>query len=291
MGGESDKKSIRYFPVLLDGRLFQLYPSRSEYRLGDVVSTYLHYHDTLELGICLSGRGTFYIGNRSCAFYEGDVSIIQPRVPHIAQSYSGETALWRFVDVDPRLFSADELKSIEGLSGVFSSDGDETLYGKLYFPRLLDELEAGDGAYSVEIASALIRLCVFAAYRSRPPHELLQGAAVFDNKQLSDISKAIVYISTHYTEAIRLDDLAKMCSLSVSTFRRMFFSTFGKTPFDYIYGLRIDMAKILLSRTSKSIQTTAFESGYQTISSFNRHFKRYEGISPTSYRKLKRRGT
>ena len=62
--------------------------------------TYLHYHSSLELGVCLEGSGVFYIGSQTFSFSQGDVSIIFPNIIHIAQSAQEKGSKWRFITVD-----------------------------------------------------------------------------------------------------------------------------------------------------------------------------------------------
>ena len=90
---------------------------------------FLHYHQHLELGLCISGRGIFYIRNQICLFEQGDISIIFPGEHHIAQSSGSE---WWFITVDvPALLG--EYPDYEKLSRLtFCGAGADYSKGRLF---------------------------------------------------------------------------------------------------------------------------------------------------------------
>jgi transcriptional regulator GlxA family with amidase domain len=71
----------------------------------------------------------------------------------------------------------------------------------------------------------------------------------------------------------------------------MFFKEFrlltGLTPNEFLNRLRIQSASDLLRSTNKSMIDLAFASGFQSLSAFNKQFKRYTGLSPREYRNKK----
>lgn len=101
-----------------------------------------------------------------------------------------------------------------------------------------------------------------------------------------DISAVIDYISTHYTEEIYLDNLAKMYNTSMKYLSRRI-SQHLNMPFkDYITKLRIDKAKELLETSEISITELFKATGFQNRAAFLRAFKLRLGITPSEYRKL-----
>lgn len=84
----SNSLTVKCLPVSLDPE-FPVHCTDGIYELPSLPVTYLHYHSSLELGVCLGGSGVFYIGNQTFSFSKGDISVIFPNVIHIAQSSSG----------------------------------------------------------------------------------------------------------------------------------------------------------------------------------------------------------
>ena len=102
---------------------------------------------------------------------------------------------------------------------------------------------------------------------------------------MNEISPAVLYIVNHYQEPITLQQLAAMCAISCTSFRRKFERTMHTSPLEYLYHVRVKAATNLLKTTELPITEVASRVGYQTLSSFNRHFRRIAGVSPRDCRR------
>ncbi|MFK7970335.1 MAG: helix-turn-helix domain-containing protein [Bacteroidia bacterium] len=91
-------------------------------------------------------------------------------------------------------------------------------------------------------------------------------------------------IALHLFSNLKLEQLAQLCNLSLSSFKREFKKEFGDSPNQYIIGKRIEKAKELLSLTDLPISEVAYETGFQDQLYFARLFKKKVGITPSSYR-------
>ena len=78
--------------------------------------------------------------------------------------------------------------------------------------------------------------------------------------------------------------MAQLCSMSTSSFKRKFKERFNESPKKYISKKKLEKAVNLLMNTSERISTIAYECGYETVSTFNRSFKLSKGVSPSRYR-------
>ena len=74
--------------------------------------------------------------------------------------------------------------------------------------------------------------------------------------------------------------------MSYSKFRKIFKEYTGFAPAQYIQEVRINMAKELLTNTSKSLKEIAFELGYENKEYFFTSFKKVSNMTPVGYRKL-----
>jgi AraC-like DNA-binding protein len=95
----------------------------------------------------------------------------------------------------------------------------------------------------------------------------------------------IDYIDAHFTEKIYIETLADMIMVSNDYFTKMFKDSIGKTPIDYINGLRINKALTYLSTTDVSINDISDSIGFSGPNYFHKIFKQYMQISPLAYRK------
>lgn len=83
---------------------------------------------------------------------------------------------------------------------------------------------------------------------------------------------------------LSINELAKLCGMSISTFQRTFQSVFEQTPAKYILTQRMNKAKELLKNKNKRVSEIAFDCGYDSSSTFNRVFKKSFSLSPTDFR-------
>ena len=239
---------------------------------------YMHYHDTLELGLCRRGSGIFYIGGGIHSFSAGDVSVIAPGVAHIAQSAGDDMSGWQFIDIAPAALLGPGHEALLAEAGRFSGIlHPDSGVGELVC-RLIEAYRE-NGPFSKERIIWLTGLILTEmAMQSTPADPLWAGG-------VSEVSAAVVHISMHYDESLTVEQLAALCSRSVTSFRRLFERATGKPPFEYLYEVRIKAAINLLKGSNMPVSEIAGRVGYPTLSSFNRHFRRITGQTPSQMRK------
>jgi AraC-like DNA-binding protein len=99
-----------------------------------------------------------------------------------------------------------------------------------------------------------------------------------------DIWKARQFIEQHSTEEISLTKVARAVNISPTHLSEKFKQVTGVNFVDYVARSRFDKARELLADGDLRISEIAFEVGFQSLSQFNRVFKRLSGKSPTAYR-------
>lgn len=123
------------------------------------------------------------------------------------------------------------------------------------------------------------------------------GEFVIDNnreniRELNDmdpstkrIMEALSFIDEHATENITQNDVADQVGLSPYYFSRLFKKHAGKNFPAYLSEVRVKIAMAMLTDGSMSITEVAFQSGFQSITAFNKIFRNVLGCSPRQYRK------
>ena len=104
----------------------------------------------------------------------------------------------------------------------------------------------------------------------------------------SVVYPAVVYIEKHLHEMIPMHEMASLCHLSRSYFSRLFQHDIGENYTDYVNRRKVERAKELLRGTPDSVSAIASALGFMDVSYFVKLFKRFEGVTPLTYRKLKR---
>lgn len=129
--------------------------------------------------------------------------------------------------------------------------------------------------------SVMKLLAIFAEHLAVLSNQILVRQT---NAEPPVITKAKQYIEEHQTEDISLAQVAKISFMSPFYFCKMFRKATGIYFTDYLSRLRIERAKNLLLNPNLRISEIAYEVGFQSLTHFNRVFKRILGQSPTDYR-------
>ena len=133
--------------------------------------------------------------------------------------------------------------------------------------------------------SALTLLRIFAQHLSILSNQVVVQQ---DNAEPPVITRAKNYIAEHQTENLRLGQVARAVNTSTFYFCKMFKKVAGVNFTDYLSRIRIEKSKNLLLNPNLRISEIAYEVGFQSLTHFNRTFKKLVGQSPTDYReKLK----
>ena len=98
------------------------------------------------------------------------------------------------------------------------------------------------------------------------------------------IARARGYIDEHQSEELSLKEVARAVNTSAFYFCKMFKQATGLTFTDYLARVRVEKVKSLLLNPHKRVSEAAFEAGFQSLSQFNRVFKKIEGLSPSDFR-------
>jgi AraC-like DNA-binding protein/ligand-binding sensor protein len=129
---------------------------------------------------------------------------------------------------------------------------------------------------------AMIKLLsIFAQHLSIVSNQL---AVQRDNAEPPAIIRAKQYIQEHQAEDLRLEQVAKAVNMSHFYFCKMFRKVVGLNFTDYLARVRIEKAKNLLLNPNLRVSEIAYEIGFQSLTHFNRVFKRILGLSPSDYR-------
>jgi len=101
---------------------------------------------------------------------------------------------------------------------------------------------------------------------------------------VTQIAAALDYVCMEYVHMIRVEELAQVCHMSETHFRRIFEASMNMSPVDYINLVRIQRACELLKKTNDSMDIVAQKVGFTTTSTFNRNFKKFLNTSPYQWK-------
>jgi AraC-like DNA-binding protein len=93
-------------------------------------------------------------------------------------------------------------------------------------------------------------------------------------------AKAVTWLRTNYAKPLRVEELATMAQMGVSTFHHHFRSLTAMSPLQYQKQLRLHVARERMLAGNVDAASAAFEVGYESASQFNREYSRFFGQPP-----------
>jgi AraC-like DNA-binding protein/ligand-binding sensor protein len=135
---------------------------------------------------------------------------------------------------------------------------------------------------------AVLRLLtIFAQHLASLSNQLMVSAQRSESPM---VTRAKQFIAEHQDEELSLRQVAGAVNTSAFYFCKMFKQATGLTFTDYLARVRIEKVKNLLINPHKRISEAAYEAGFQSLSQFNRVFRKIVGESPTTWREKLQRG-
>jgi len=100
------------------------------------------------------------------------------------------------------------------------------------------------------------------------------------DSSLTHISRAVRWITEHYREAFRVEDLARRCGMSPSAFHRSFHAVTALSPIQFQKQIRLQKSRLLLMTGVDDVATVGYRVGYDSASQFSREYRRQFGLPP-----------
>jgi len=98
---------------------------------------------------------------------------------------------------------------------------------------------------------------------------------------LQGVAKAVSWLCTNFSEPMKVENLAGLAHMSVSSFHQHFKSVTSMSPLQYQKVLRLQEARRLMLTTMIDAGTASWQVGYQSASQFSREYSRFFGSAPT----------
>lgn len=284
-----------HFPVLL--------LSGDYWKISDIPSGRLHFHNCLEIGICHSDSGCLEIFGEPAPFKEGDVTVIPKNVPHTTYSTPGTESHWSYIFLDPQELFRNMLpttwKNFD--LSMYASHNLQVIFNRETYPQIyqlvisiIRELEEQKPSYQLSAKGLLLSLYIEIVRiltlekiggntENAPTLSKKEKEAENDNALV--IAPALDFIEENYSSQFTIEYLADLCHWSPTHFRRVFHDIMGTSPLDFVNNTRITKACNLLRSTEDSVLNISETVGFHSVSSFNRYFVKIMQVSPREYRK------
>lgn len=254
-----------------------------------------HAHPEYQLVAILRGSGTRYIGDHIKPFKGGDTVLTGPGLPHVWRSDNAYFDPANGLDIHgiviyfPENFLGEgsmEKEEFEEISNllVHAARGLE-ITGKTNqkVVALMKEMVNLSGVPS--IIKLLQILHILAESSEIKPITQVNYSYNHPVSEKDRMGEILDYILKNFKEKITLQEVASLANMSESAFSRYFKSRVNKSFSDFLGDVRISNARKLLQDEDLNISQVCFESGFPTLSNFNKQFKDRIGKTPLAYKK------
>lgn len=250
---------------------------------------YLHFHDLMEIGYCHWGDGEVVLGQEQVPFSGHSIMIVPPRLPHTTNSVEGTKGYWEWMYIDLEktvceVYEYDPMLQRTILKRLHRTGyllpGDENPALSMLVLGIMEEARHKKPYYKESIRGYLYAFMAELLRLSDDEERIRKGRS-----RDAVLTGALDYVAAHYAKEIKINDLAEACSMSESHFRRVFEEGMNMKPLDYVNLVRVQNACELLKKTDKSMEEVGAESGFASISAFNRNFRKLLDISPYQWKK------
>jgi AraC-like DNA-binding protein len=150
------------------------------------------------------------------------------------------------------------------------------------YPRITHLAEITEGFLAVqEFFRILYELSKFDDARELASSSFAKVHMDSDSRRVLKVKN---YISQHFNDDLRLEQLSSMVGMTPSAFSRFFKQRTGKNLSEFIVDIRLGNAARKLVDTTDSISEICYDCGFNTLSNFNRLFRSRKGCNPTEFR-------
>ena len=267
---------------------FSIYATAAD---GRLINARTH-KNSMEIIEVISGKVKIQIGTEQIEAVSGDFVFLPPALVFRADAIDARASI-RAISFDSSILEANMehfdaevsyMFYLQSKNKVAHFNSEHPVHSALrkYMQESYDEYMAKDVCYKLPIrANIYLMMTALLRYYCGTKNEA--DRMVYHN--VLRLRPVIEYISEHYCEKIYIDKLAEMINVSADYFTKMFNASIGKTPIEYINGLRVNEAMRLLSETDMSVAEIADKIGFCNPNYFHKIFKQYMDVSPLAYRK------
>jgi len=267
-----------------------------------------------ELIIVTEGTSIYYFKDRSYHLYPGDILLIRPNEVHSAKNLSNIPCRFFYVHFMPnnktRMLDKHLIQKLifDIINKSNISDKDKIIYTiprtnfrKIFIPRYsklnyskneiytLMEKAIDEKNYTTltsELTIALYISQVFTLITKQVLADHGFDSLLYSKGQIPKVlQESMLYIHKNYTKALLVNEIAKKLNITPQYLTRLFKDNMGKSTVQYINGLRISKSKELIRRSTMTMQEITYSIGLDNPYYFSRLFKKYEGITPSAYKR------
>lgn len=229
------------------------------------------------------GAKTVYLGNETFTYDSSNYLVLSVPMPIECEAIvkPGKPLLGFFISLDPTILG--EMLLEMDVTEPQTDSLPKGIYGASVTEEILDaEIRLLQTLFSTNesriLGTMVMRELIFRAMVGENGTAL--QALVLRNRRFFQIARVLGKIHESFNQSMNLDSLAKDAGMSISTFHSNFKAITSVSPLQYIKNVRLHKARELITTKGFTVNSAAYQVGYESPSQFNREYKRYFGITP-----------
>ena len=231
------------------------------------------------MAVIAQGAKRLAIGDRVYDYRPGQylvASVDLPITGHYTHASPDEPALGfglilRPSAIAPLVLNADAAPAPPGIGVADASP--ELLDAVVRMVRLLDSPDDRD------VLAPMIEREILWRLINGPLGQSVRQIGLTDSS-LTHVSRAVRWISEHFNQPFRVEDLARSCGMSTSAFHRNFQAVTALSPIQFQKQIRLQESRLLLLTGADDVATVGYRVGYDSASQFSREYRRQFGLAP-----------
>ncbi len=253
-----------------------------------------HLHPEFQISYVMEGEGNRFVGDSIAPFSANDLVLIGPNLPHVWRSdnsyFERDSQLSTTVVV---IYFHDhflgetihEKKEFESIKHLFqrSQHGIEiTGHTQQEVGQMMLDLLEMQGADSI---IQLLKILNTIALSDECQLITDTHSKAYNTEAETDrMNKVYEFVMKNFHRKIQLEEVASIASMTNTSFSRYFKSRVNQSFSDFLKEIRIEYACKLLKENKMNIDRIGYECGFQSLTNFNKQFKRVTGKQPHQYR-------
>jgi len=249
---------------------------------------YWHFHPEIELVYVEAERGIRHIGDHISTYEGCDLALIGSYIPHLNFDYgvkaTVETVVIQFPETyfEVGLTRIPELQKVVDLMERAKTGIAFTGETKRMAGERLKNLQRMDRFHQfMELMSLFQFLALSEEFETLNVRPISSQTILKQQERMHRIHQ---FVETNFQKPIDTQQIADEVNLTLPAFCRYFKKATKLTYTDFVNQYRVQFAKKLLIQ-DKNVTETCFECGFESLSYFNRTFKKFTGESPSEFRK------
>jgi len=283
-------RAVRFVIPKTSGNSFRVQVDELPYFYDSV-----HYHPEHQVTLIERGNGTCFIGNHVSRFRSGDLYLIGKNVPHVFRSdelyYRPENQLksssisiyFKDETFGPQFFEIPEMAHIKRLLDLASMGTKITGNDGRKAAKTIRMIRDTDSFNRFRNLLSLLNL--FAGSRHISTLSPVRCDTPSGDPEHERINMIFSFLSANFRSDVSLMQISSVAHLTPNAFCRYFRQRTGKTFSSFLNEIRVEYAGRLIAGSHEVFGGIAAQSGFNSISYFNRQFKRITGLTPLAYRK------